>query len=127
MHLSATHDIQDVSITSPLPGVIRVTGKFIQGSTDIGVMMAIQTNSELYNFHTLHRQENQLHFNDFISNVAGGRHSVSIFVLEGNGLPFNRSAIIPQKVIVIEGKAAESDDVNTCRDMLACTYTCILL
>lgn len=88
--------------------------------------MAIQTNSELYNFHILHRQENQLHFNDFISNVAGGCHSVSIFVLEGNGLPFNRSATIPQKLTVNGGKAAESGDEHTCRNLLACTYTFVL-
>ena len=36
-----THDIQNVSVSSPLPGQIRITGTFVDGSTATGVLLII--------------------------------------------------------------------------------------
>ena len=97
-----THDVQDVSITSPFPGVIRVTGHFIKGSTATGVMIAILNISEI-NFHLLIRDEHQLELNDTISSVESGEHTVSTFVVDENGLSVNSAAAVPQSVMVEKG------------------------
>lgn len=99
---AGTHDIQDVSITSPLPSKIRMTGYFIKGSTATGVMVAIPNASEI-KFHLLVRDRNQLELDDTVSNVEGGQHSVSTFVVDENGLPVNRAATMPQTVMVEKG------------------------
>ena len=98
-----THDFQDVSISSDGPGDIRVTGYFIEGSTATGVLVAMSTTSEVY-FHMFTREGTQSQFANTVSNVAGGDYSVSVFVEDENGLPFNRSATIPQNVTVVKGK-----------------------
>ena len=103
-----THDIQGVSITSPLPGVVRVTSNFIQGSTTTGVLVAVLTTSNIY-FHLLTRRGNQLRDEWTVSNVVSRNNYVSTFVVDKNGLPFNRIAIIPQYVIVVEGKIRDNN------------------
>ena len=84
--------------------MIRVTGHFIKGSTVTGVtvMIAILNISEI-NFHLLTRDKHQLELNDTISSVEGGEHTVSIFVVDKNGLPVNSAAAMPQSVMVEKG------------------------
>ena len=86
----------------PLLALVRVgvTGDFIQGPTATGVLVATLSTSGI-NFHLLLRERNQIH--DTISNVEGGPHYVSVFVVEENGLPFIRAATIPQLVVVVNG------------------------
>ena len=36
-----THDIQNVTVNSPLPGQIRVTGDFVDGTKATGVLLII--------------------------------------------------------------------------------------
>ena len=98
-----THDIQNISVSSPQPGEIRVTGYFIQGSTASGVLVAILTRSEIY-FHLLSRIRGQPHLEGTISNVVGGQHNVSVFVVEENGLPFSRTASVPEVVFIKNSK-----------------------
>ena len=39
--ITGTHDIQNVHVSSPLPGQIKVTGDFVDGSTVTGVMLIV--------------------------------------------------------------------------------------
>ena len=43
--LIGTHDIQNVTVNSPLPGQIRVTGEFVNGSTATGVLLIVYSMS----------------------------------------------------------------------------------
>ena len=99
---SGTHDIQGLLITSPLPGEIRVTGDFIQGSTATGVVIADLVLSDIH-FYLLLRDNEQLELGGTISNLVDGQHTVSAFAVDKNGLPLSRTATIPQNVLVVKG------------------------
>ena len=44
------HDIQNLSVTSPLSGQVRVTGDFIHRSTATGVLVIVCSQSDDYTF-----------------------------------------------------------------------------
>ena len=96
-----THDIQNISVSSPQPGEVRVTGDFIDGSTATGVLVVIITESEIF-YHFVERGSNVEAFNDTIQGLVGGEHSISFFVVEESGLPFNRTASMPKVFTIIE-------------------------
>ena len=110
MHLSCmsnsgTHDIQNISVSSPQPGEVSVTGDFIDGSTAIGVLAVIVYNEPEIIYLLVERRSNIiLHFDDTIQGVVGGEHSISFFVVEESGLPFSRTASMPKTVVVENGK-----------------------
>ena len=105
--LPGTHDIQNISVSSPQPGEVRVTGDFINGSTATGVLAVIITESEIF-YHVVERGRNEQHdivqFDSTIQGVVGGEHGISFFVVEESGLPFNRTASMPKVVAVENGK-----------------------
>ena len=75
-----------------------MTGDFIEGSTATGILAAV---------HTIHGIQFFLFTggNATITNLVGGQYRVSLFVIEAeSGLPFNRTAMIPQLVSVASGK-----------------------
>ena len=79
---------------SPLPGTVRVTGDFIEGSTATGVLLivySIQTDIQ-YNINSEHQDENTV---IIVNGLTGGQYGVSVFDME-NGLPFSRVATLPQ-------------------------------
>ena len=93
---TGTHDIQNISVSSPIPGRVRVTGDFIQGSTATGVLVIIYSQSNDSDTHYVnseyHGQNTEITVDGLTS---GSQYGVSIFVLE-NGLPFSRVATLPQ-------------------------------
>ena len=98
-----THDIQNISVSSPQPGEVRVTGDFINESTVTGVLAVIITESQIF-YNVVERGSNEQQFDDTIQGVVGGEHSISFFVVEESGLPFNRTASTPKVVTVENGK-----------------------
>ena len=98
-----THDIQNISVTSPQPGEVRVTGDFIYGSTATGLLTIVISTSEIF-YHLIERGSDQLHIEGSIQGVVGGEHSISFFVVEESGLPFNRTASTPKVVSVENSK-----------------------
>ena len=103
---SGTHDVQSILVISPTPGDIRVTGQFIQGSTATGVVIADISSSGIH-FYLLARESDQLELDGTISSLVTGQHIVSAFVVNGSGLPFRRTATLPQNVLVMQGNVAE--------------------
>ena len=95
--------MQDISITSPSAGTILITGNFIPDSPAVGIAIAV-LNTSIISFYLLRREGNQLDNEGVLSNIRGGEHMVSVFVVDRAGLPFNRTATIPQNV-VINGKS----------------------
>ena len=105
--LTGTHDVQNISVSSPHVGSITVTGYFIPGTTAIGVLVIVTSNSmndTQYRYHLCHRNGDTMQVEDTVSGLAGGNHRVSAFVFEKGGYPFSRAAVLPKSVLVSTGK-----------------------
>ena len=102
--MKGTHDIQSITVCSPSPGVIRVTGDFINGSSGTSILVIVYSidnhNDVYYTISSLSTEGEILVTN--ISGLHPGLYNISIFVLKQNGLPFNRSASTPRSVLVGE-------------------------
>ena len=102
-------------MSSPSPGLIRVTGDFINGSSAASVLAIIYStdnrNDIYYVISPLSTEGETLVTN--ISGLPSGLYNVSVFVLEKNGLPFNRSASTPRNVLVRENQGDENGEQLT--------------
>ena len=80
-----------------------MTGDFIPGSSAIGILIVVYSADDESNidYHFIHHST--VHTTITMTNLPSGRYEVSVFVVEGNGLPSNRSATIPRDVSLIEG------------------------
>ena len=99
-------------MSSPSPGLIRVTGDFIDSSSATSVLAIIYSadsrNNIYYVISPLSTEEETLMTN--ISGLPSGQYNVSVFVLEENDLPFNRSASTPRSVLVGENQGDENGE-----------------
>ena len=100
--LIGTHEIQNISVSSPLPGQVRVTGDFLEGSAATGVLVTIVNESDvLHRLSTKGNNENEVEMT--ISGLAAGQYTVSVFVLGTHGIPLKRAATKPRQVSVESG------------------------
>ena len=111
--LSGTHDIQNISVTSPQPGEVRVTGDFIDGSTATGLLIIIYSLTNDSDVHYItggstSQQPRNVHVS--VPGLADGEYSISVFVVEENGLPFERVATSPKLVTVETSKIVLIND-----------------
>ena len=81
-----------------------MTGDFIPGSLAIGILIVVYSADDESNidYHFIHHSN--VHTTTSMTNVPSGQYKVSVFVVEGNGLPFNRSATIPRNISINERK-----------------------
>lgn len=103
-YVIGTHDIQNVSVSSYGPGEIRLTGDFISGSSAIGTLVIVYSLNNNSNIH--YQFVSRSDFTMPVTTVNGllsGHYIATVFVMEDNGLPFNRSATKPRNVSVCEG------------------------
>ena len=97
MYVLGTHDIQNISVKSPHPGGVRVTGDFIDGSTAVGALFIVYSiNSTLY--HLVERMDK---LEAVVSGLPRGEYYMSVFVVEENGEPFRRAATTPIPMISV--------------------------
>ena len=54
-----THDIQNVTVSSPLPGQIRVTGEFVDGFTATALLLIIYSLNNDSNVHYIDEHKEQ--------------------------------------------------------------------
>ena len=94
--LPGTHAIQNISVSSPLSGQVRVTGDFVQGSTATGVLIIVYT---LINDSDIHYiSDNTNHSVDVrVSGLSGTEYNISTYTLEDD-LPFSRAVGLPKNV-----------------------------
>ena len=97
-----THDIQNVSISSRIPGQVNVTGEFIQESMATGVLVTI-VNATNFEHHLISRDDSGNGIDDDISGLPGGQYTVSVFVVSEDGRPFERVATKPRRITVEDG------------------------
>ena len=93
-----THGIQNVSVYSPLPGEIEVNGCLIHGSNGVGALVIVYSSRRVY--HSFSTPPNQCVIVAKVSGLVRGHYQVSLFMVEEGGLPFNRSAIVPQNITI---------------------------
>ena len=99
-----THDIQRISIASPLPNIIRIAGEFIRGSSSIGVVVVtFPLDLQLGLSYRFIPRESTTSLRVENIRVPGGDYSISVFVVEESGLPFTRTASTPINVTVGSG------------------------
>lgn len=77
-----------------------MTGKYIDGSVVKGVLVVAIDQKYNARYHICHRNDNEMELQDTISDLSRGNYTVSVFVVEENGLPFNRTATIPRSVTI---------------------------
>lgn len=106
-HYLGTHEIQNISVTSLQPDEIRVTADFIPGSTATGVLVVditpTVTCAQCYYYHLIERNVETTQIEGRITGIIGGKHSISAFIVEENGLPFTGTASTPKTVFVQDG------------------------
>ena len=59
--LTGTHDLQNISVSSPLPGTVRVSGNFLQGSAATGVLVIVYSlcNDSNVHYNSYHGSNDQ--------------------------------------------------------------------
>ena len=111
LKFAGTHDVQNISVTSVVPGELEVSGYLLQHGIAGGLLVMLYSldlngNNDRY-FQVVRRSETD---NNIVSakyqGLTGGHYGVSVFILEENGLPFGRSAVSP-KVVDIKHNTGE--------------------
>ena len=104
-----TYDIQNISVSSPSPGEVRVTGDFIDGSTATGLLVIIYSlnNESDVHYHNVSRTSHEQRFEDHFTALYGDRYNISVFVLDEVGQLFTTAAANPKNVSVVSDKAGE--------------------
>ena len=96
--ITGTHDIQNVTVSPPLPSQIRVMGDFIDGSIASGMLLIIYSLTNESDVYYIAKQAER-NFSMDVTGLAGTQYGVSVFALE-NGLPYPRVVTLPKNVTV---------------------------
>ena len=99
-----THDIQNISVSSPQPGEVRVAGDFINGTASTALLEIIVSDTNNTDYFLITRQTSALQISGSILDLASGKYEISTFVVEENGLPFPRAATKPDTVFVVNSE-----------------------
>lgn len=84
-----THEVQQIQVLSRL-GSITVSGRFIDGSTTMGVLTIIYSiiNESDIHYSVISHQTSKKMFSVSFQGVSNGPHNISFFTVEKNGHPF---------------------------------------
>ena len=82
---------------------MRVTGRYTEGSPATGVLVMVSNGTAVY-YHNATRDGSDIIQEATITGVASGEYNVSVFVVEENGLPFERAASSPRPLVVEKSK-----------------------
>ena len=112
---TGTHDFRDIYLSTLRPGQVRVTGSFTDDSTATGVLVIVIGDSEVI-YHKASRDGTDKIKETLITGLAGVEYSISVFVVEENGLPFERVATSPKLVDVNKSKIVQVNDLFNVRN-----------
>jgi hypothetical protein len=121
--ISGTHEFQNVSVTSTMTGGITIGGSFIHGSNAIGILVIAYSLSN----DSVIKYRYVPHLVTGLKSIMGlsiDEYNVSVFVVEGNRLPFNRSATRPRNVFIMREEAGIILCVISLCHKLLLTCTC---
>ena len=96
--------MQGVSV-GPTPGGVTVTGYFVDNSSAVGVLLITfsLTNEDDISYVFVPRPRESQDIETTLTGLSEGDYQVSFFVVDKDGLPFNRSANLPRNISVSEG------------------------
>ena len=77
-----------------------MTGNFIDGSTAIGLLVIVYSLTDDTDIHYLSGQVYDQMIEASVSGLTDSQYNVSIFVIEENGLPFSRVAVLPILIMI---------------------------
>ena len=97
--ITGTHDIQNVTVSSPLPGQIRVVGDFIDGSIETGVLLIIYSLTNKFDVYHIAKQAGGNIISVDMIGLTATLYGVTVFALE-DGLPFPRVVTLPKNATV---------------------------
>ena len=80
-----------------------MTGDFIEESTASGVLVTTVNESDHIQHHLITRDGNEREVESDLSGFASGQYTVSVFVVDKDGLPHIRAASRPRRVSVENG------------------------
>ena len=99
MTILGTYDISSISIISPYPGVVMVTGDIIDQLSSIEILIITYSltddSNSYYNFFPY-----RIGATFTVEALPADRYGVSVFVTETSGLPCNRAAASPKRINV---------------------------
>ena len=117
--MQGTHETQNIVVTPTSVGLV-VTGEFINGSTAIGILAIVYSlnNESDIHYYYASRLLGQRQVSATFGGISNGPKSVSLFVIESNGLPFNRTATKVRRVIIPTMNKSTSNNNNKIRLIL---------
>lgn len=89
--------MQNILVTSLLPGELRVTGTFIDGSTANGILIIIYSLTDDSDVHYISGQVYSQMIQTNVSGLTHSQYNLSIFAIEKNGYPLTRVEGVPIK------------------------------
>ena len=95
-------------MTSTVPGDIDIAGSFVAGSESIGILIIAYslTNDSFTKYSFIPRFVNEQK-RVTVMDLSIDEYYVSVFVVQQNGLPFNRSATRPRNVHIVRKEAGK--------------------
>ena len=100
--LVGTHDLHNISVHSPSPGVVEVTGYLVDESSTVGILIIVYSVTEdihvYYNFVPHEPELVELRVYAVAMGLPDGQYEVAVYVMEESGLPFSRSAARSESV-----------------------------
>ena len=83
-----------------------MSGVLVRGAAAVGILIIVypldHVNLNVYYFEALETMITNT-IATTITGLSAGLYGVSIFALEDNGLPFNRSASLPRRIVLQNG------------------------
>ena len=96
-----THAVQNISLTSDEPGELTVTGDFITNTSALGTLAIVYSTVNDSDIHYIEVRLPQTEIS--LTGLSGSAYSVSAFVIEKTGLPFNTTATLPKEITIHGG------------------------
>ena len=88
-------------MTSVAPGELRVTSDFISNTSAVGMLAIVYSNKNDSDIH--YTEARLLQTEIHLTGLSGSTYSISVFILEENGLPFIRAAHFLQEINIPRG------------------------
>ena len=93
-----THDIQNISVSSPQPGDVRVTGNYINGSMATGLLLVLYSLTNDSDIHyVIDSFKQSIDIN--VTGLTGTQYGISTFALDNDQI-FPRVVALPEYVTV---------------------------
>jgi hypothetical protein len=96
-----TFAVHNVSVTSGAPGELEVTGDFLTNTSAAGMLAIVYSTDNDSDIHYTEARLPQTEIH--LTGLTGTAYSTSVFDIQENGLPFNRTAHYLREIDIRRG------------------------